>query len=237
MRSAKAIFIKQTRDIMKNPQISIQFILMPVMTLVLTMIAAWPNDEIPNNMFVAMFSALFAGMGPLTAAAAAIAEDREHKSLRFLVMAGVRPHEYLLGLGGFILMFSSFSSIFLGLIGDFTVKETIIFIAILIFGSATSTLLGATVGIFSKNQQAATSLSVPVSMLLALTPMLGMFNEMIAKVSGILYTQQITTIVQDISEANFSASTAVKPLLIILANFIVFLVLFALAYKKKGLKG
>lgn len=236
MRSAKAIFIKQMRDIIKNPTISIQFILFPVMALILTLIVALPNEEIPNNMYTAMFGAMFAGMGPLTATAGAIAEDREHKSLRLLVMAGVKPHEYLLGLGGFILFVSAVSSVFFALIGDFSIAERLIFISILIFGSATSVLLGATVGIFSKNQQAATSLSVPVSLIMAFMPMLGMFNETISKVSGVLFTQQISKIAEDISISEFSASSAVKPLLIILSNFIVFLVLFVVAYKRKGLK-
>ncbi|MCL1857739.1 MAG: ABC transporter permease [Oscillospiraceae bacterium] len=231
MRSSKAIFFKQMKDVMKNRMVLIQFILFPVMAFIMTELVAKSSDEIPNNMFLTMFAAMFAGMGPLVTTAGAIAEDREKKSLRFLVMAGVKPHEYLMGIGGFVLLVSSIVSVFFGLIGDFTAAELLKFILILIFGSLTSILLGAAIGIFSKNQQTATAISVPVFMILSMCPLIAQFNETAEKIAGILYTQQINAVVND-----FSVS-AVKPVLIILANLIVFVVLFILAYKKKGLKG
>ena len=101
MRSAKAIFKKQLHDVRKNRMVLIQFIMLPMMAFVMTELVAKPAADIPNSMFVTMFAAMFVGMTPLMATASAIAEDRERKSLRFLVMAGVKPHEYLLGVGGF----------------------------------------------------------------------------------------------------------------------------------------
>lgn len=231
MRSARAIFLKQMRDTMKNRMILIQFIMMPVIAYIMTELVAKSSDEIPDSMFVTMFAAMFVGMAPLITTAGAIAEDRERKSLRFLVMAGVRQHEYLMGVGGFVLLVCAVVSVFFGLIGGFGAADLIKFILILIFGSATSVLLGAAIGIFSKNQQMATAISVPVFMVFAFCPMIAQFNETVAAIANILYTQQINTIVNDIS------LSAVKPALIILANFVVFMALFALAYKKKGLKG
>jgi len=231
MRSAGAMFKKQFLDTMKNRLILIQFIIMPVMAFLLTELIAKASDEIPNSMFVTMFAAIFVGMGPLLTTSGAISEDRERKSLRFLVMAGVRQHEYLLGVGGFVLLVCSIISVFFGLIGGFQGVELIKFILILIFGSATSIVLGAAIGIMSKNQQAATAISVPVFMIFAFCPMIAQFNESVANVASVLYTQQINEIVNDIS------MSAMKPYLIILVNLIVFAFLFALVYRKKGLKG
>ena len=231
MRSAGAMFKKQFLDTMKNRLILIQFIIMPVMAFLLTELIAKASDEIPNSMFVTMFAAIFVGMGPLLTTSGAISEDRERKSLRFLVMAGGRQHEYLLGVGGFVLLVCSIISVFFGLIGGFQGVELIKFILILIFGSATSIVLGAAIGIMSKNQQAATAISVPVFMIFAFCPMIAQFNESVANVASVLYTQQINEIVNDIS------MSAMKPYLIILVNLIVFAFLFALVYRKKGLKG
>jgi len=225
------MFKKQFLDTMKNRLILIQFIIMPVMAWVLTELLAKASDDIPNNMFVTMFAAIFVGMGPLLTTSGAISEDRERKSLRFLVMAGVKQHEYLLGVGGFVLLVCTVISVFFGLIGGFQGIELIKFILILIFGSATSIVLGAAIGIFSKNQQAATAISVPVFMIFAFCPMIAQFNESVERVAGVLYTQQINAIVNDIT------MSAVKPYLIILANLVVFAGLFSLAYKQKGLKG
>lgn len=101
----------------------------------------------------------------------------------------------------------------------------------MIAGTASSIILGMAIGMLSKNQQAATSLGMPVAVIIGFTPMVAAFNETIAKIAGVLYTQQINVIVNDFSAGLF------KPLLVIASNIAVFTVLFVLAYKKKGLKG
>ncbi|MDR0373557.1 MAG: ABC transporter permease [Nitrososphaerota archaeon] len=230
MRSAKAIFIKQLQDTFKNRMILIQFAMFPIMAFVMTELVAKANDGIPNNMFVTMFAAIFVGMTPLVMTNSAIAEDREHKSLRFLVMAGVKPYEYLLGIGGFVLVVCSLASVVFGLIGGFAGMEFVKFVSVLILGSVASILLGSIIGILSKNQQAATAVGTPVFMILAFTPMIASFNETIEKAADIFYTQQINVLVNDFSVG------VTKPFLIIMANIAILLVLFILAYKKKGLK-
>jgi len=231
MRRIKAIFIKQAKDMLKNPMVLVMFIIFPVVALIMTQLIAKSNDDIPNNMFVTMMSAIFAGMGLITSASAVIAEDIERGSLRFLVIAGIKPQQYLLGTGGFLLFAGTVTSIMFALIGDFTVTETIKFLTVMIMSTAASIILGTAIGMFSKNQQAATSLGMPVAMILGFTPMVAAFNETVEKFAGILYTQQMNVIVND-----FSVSL-VRPLLVISFNIVVFTVLFIFAYKKKGLKG
>ena len=231
MRSAKAIFLKQAKDMFKNPMVLVMFIIFPVVALIMTQLIAKVNDDISNNMFVTMMSAIFAGMGLVTAASAVISEDIERKSLRFLIIAGVKPHQYLLGTGGFFLLAGTVTSVFFALIGDFTSLETVKFLTIMITGTASSIILGMAIGMFSKNQQAATSLGMPVAVIIGFVPMIATFNETIEKIASVLYTQQINIIVNDFSISLF------KPLLVIASNIAVFTVLFVLAYKKKGLKG
>jgi len=231
MRSIKAMFKKQSLDMMKNRMVLIQFIMMPLMAFVLTELVAKGNDDLPNSMFVTMFAAMFVGMGPLVTTAGAIAEDRERKSLRFIVMAGVKQHEYLIGIGGFVLLICVIISFFFGLIGGFSGLNLLKFTLILVLGSATSIVLGAAIGMISKNQQSATAISVPVFMIFSFCPMIAQFNETVEKVASVLYTQQINTIVNDIT------MSAGNPYLIILANLIIFTLLFAFAYRSKGLKG
>ena len=105
------------------------------------------------------------------------------------------------------------------------------FLLILLLGSATSVLLGAAIGISSKNQQQATAISVPIFMVFAFCPMIAQFDATVEKIANAFYTQQINTIVNDFSAPDL------KPLLIILANIVVFVALFSFIYKKKGLRG
>jgi len=227
MSSIKAVFAKQAKDMIKNPTVLIMFIIFPAVALLTTQLVAKGNEEIPNNMFVTMMSAIFAGMGLITSTSGIIAEDIERGSLRFLVIAGVKPHQYLIGVGGFILLAGTITAAVFALIGDFTGAETVKFMVIMVSGAATSILLGATIGIVSKNSQSAGGLAMPAAVLVGFTPMIVSFNETVEKFAGVLYTQQINVIVNDFSVAIY------KPLLVIAGNIAVLLVIFIIAYKKK----
>jgi ABC-2 type transport system permease protein len=231
MSSIKAIFIKQAKDMSKNPMVLNMFIIFPAVALVMTVfVPIPPNDFVHGNMFVTMMAAIFAGMGLITTASDVIAEDIERRSLRFLIIAGVKPHQYLLGTGGFFLLAGAVTSVIFSLIGGFTGAEFLKFMTIMIAGTATSILLGTVIGMVSKNRQAATSLCMPIAVIVGFTPMIANFNETVEKVAGVLYTQQINLIVND-----FSASLW-QPLLVIASNIVVLTVSFVIAYKKKGLK-
>ena len=231
MRSAKAIFIKQAKNTVKNPMVLMQFIIFPAVAFIMTELIAKTSEAISINMFVTMMAAIFAGMALITTMAGVIAEDIERKSLRFLVMAGVKPHEYLLGTGGFVLLAAVIVSVIFGLIGAFSGTEFIKFQTVMIAGSASSILLGASIGMLSKNQQAATAAAMPIAVILGFTPMIASFNETVERAASILYTQQLNVIVNDFS-ANFT-----RAMTVIGINISVLLILFVVAYRKKGLRG
>jgi hypothetical protein len=229
MRITKAIFIKQAKDLLKNPAVLVMFIIFPAVAFAMTNLVVLEN--LPPNMFVTMMASIFAGMGLINSASTVIAEDIEQKSLRFMMIAGVKPYQYLLGTIGFYILAGVVTSMIFALIGDFTGAETMKFLVIMASGTATSILLGAAIGMLSKNQQTATALSMPIAMIVGFMPMIAAFNETIEKIANILYTQQINVIVNDFSLCLF------KPLLVTALNIAVFTVLFVFAYKKKGLKG
>jgi len=231
MRSTQAIFIKQLRDIFKNRMVLIQFIVFPLIAFVFTEVVAKPNDSISNNMFVTIFAGIYAGMTILTTTAGMISEDRERKSMRFLVMAGVKPHQYMLGIGGVMMVMSLLVSVVFGFMGGFYGMDFVKFVAALMLGAIASVLLGAAIGIVSKNQQAATAMAMPLGMLLGFTPMLAMFNETVKKYASVFYTMQVDVLVNDF------AASFMKSAFVILANAVVFAVLFTVAYKVKGLRG
>ena len=231
MRSARAVFVKQAKDMIKNPVALIPFLLFPAVALIMTLFVAKGNDDIPDNLFVTMMSAIFAGFALLQSSAAAISEDIEKKSLRFLVMAGVKPHQYLLGVGGFILTAGTVASVIFGIIGGFSGMDFVKFIAAMITSAVASVTLGASIGMVSKNQQAAAAMAMPAAVIFGFTPMIASFNKTVEKVAGVLYTQQLNVIVNDFS-GNF-----VKAMTVIGVNIAVLLLLITLAYRKKGLKG
>jgi len=230
MKTIRAIFIKQALDLFKNRIVLIQYIIFPVVALVFTELVAKTDDNIPDAMFVTIFAAIFAGMTLINTVAAVIAEDKERKSLRFMIMAGVKPHQYLLGTGSVTFFAAVPVSLLFAIMGGFSGTELFKFMLIMLLSSLASILLGAIVGIIVKNQQSATALGMPVAMILGFTPMITMFNQTIRRLFSVFYTQQLSEVINDLS-ANLS-----KPILIVLGNIAVLTVLFILLYKHSGLK-
>jgi ABC-2 type transport system permease protein len=252
MRSLKSIFKKQIKDTMKNPMVLMNFIIFPIVAFAMNAFAVTDFSDIEGmpaevaemmaaNMpnLAIMMSAMFAGMGLIPAVAGFISEDIEMKNLRFLNMAGVKPAPYLLGIGSVTFFFSIFTAVAFGLISDFRGQDFWIFIASLMSGVAASIVLGATIGIFSGNQQTATALSMPAAMVLGFGPMMAQFNEDVANVLHFTYTQQLNVVADYLTTGGgvVENSPLWQSFAVMWANVAVLGVLFAIAYRKKGLKG
>ncbi|MCL2610449.1 MAG: ABC transporter permease [Defluviitaleaceae bacterium] len=233
MRNIKAIFNKQIKDLMKNTSVLMMFIVFPVVALVFSHIT---GDTEGTEGIPIMMASMFAGMGIIMSVALIIAEDRENKSLRFLIMAGVKPISYLLGVDGVILILGLLSSLTFGFIGGFKGQEFWIFLAAMMTAVSASTLLGAIIGISSKNQQAANGLAMPVGMVLGFAPMLAQFNDTVARATHIFYTQQLNVVTDSFTSLGDGRSLW-QSFSIMWGNVAVFVVVFAFVFKKKGLRG
>ena len=238
MRSVKAIFKKQLKDVLKNMGVLIQFIIFPTVAFAMTQLVARGNDDIPDTMFITMMASVFVGMALIPTVAGIIAEDKERQSLRFLVMAGVKPSGYLLGIGGVIFCVSLLPSLAFTLMGRFSGEQFLLFMSAMMFGVVASTILGLTIGIHAKNQQAATGLAMPFAMVLGFAPMIATFNEPMMRFTRFLYTQQIDIILSSFDSAagHPSANNVLESFGIIGVNIVVTGVLFAVAFAKKGLQ-
>jgi len=225
MNAVKAIFMKQMNDLPKNFAGMGIFIIWPVMAFLMGSIMG----EAEAN--AGMFAAMLIGSGPMVTIANNVAEDNEYKGLRFLVMAGVKPWQYLIGLAGSVLLASAVSLAALILIGGFTGDVLIRLIIIAAIGLLASSIMGGAVGIFAKNVQSASAISTPLMMVFAFTPMFAGFNETVARVAEFMFPYQVLMVVLN-PYADF-----VRALIVTGGSVVVLLVVFAVAYKKKGLRG
>jgi len=239
MNSVKAVFKKQVKDTYKNMSVLIQFIIYPAVAFAMTALVDVSDMGMPNAIFTTMLASVFVGMALVPGVATIIAEDREKKSLRFLVMAGVKPSVYLLGVGGVTFIASLFPSIAFAFIGGFYGQKFWVFIAVMMSGVTASILLGSTIGIFAKNQQAATGLAMPIAMVLGFGPMIAGFNEQVARWFSPFYTQQLNVVIDNFNTVgDYQSGTSLwQPFAIMWANVVVLAVLFILTFAKKGLRG
>ena len=263
MRNVNAIFYKQFNDTLKNPATLLQFIIYPIIAFVITRFVDFENMMNLEGMFegmsgeiqaimqaamhemqttaqanmpnmTTMQATIFAGMGLIFIVAGIISADAETKSLRFLMMAGVKPASYLLGVGGVVFIVSFFTSLAFTLIGGFKGQNFWIFLAVMMSGVTASIVLGATFGILMKNQQAASGVAMPAAVILGFGPMIAQFNDDIARVFHVFYTQQINVVANYLTMGGAETSPW-ESFGIMWANVAVFSVLFALAYSRKGL--
>ncbi|MCL2360381.1 MAG: ABC transporter permease [Defluviitaleaceae bacterium] len=247
MSSTKAIFKKQLKGSVKNPETLIQFMIYPVMALVMGVMTNidFEGYYLPQEMIDAMMAnmpnlatmmaTMFAGMALIPTVAGIIAEDIEKKSLRFLVMAGVKPSAYLIGVGSVIFFVSALTTVAFGFIAGFGGMDFLIFSASMLAGVAASIVLGATIGILTKNQQAATALSMPIALVLGFGPMAAQFNDTAARVLHIFYTQQLNVVADNLNHPYLATTPIWQSFVIMGANILVVGVLFVVVFRRKGM--
>lgn len=221
-----AILWKQLKDTIKNKTILIQFLMFPCMTLIME--NTINIQDMPEHFFANLFAIMYVGMAPLTSIAAIISEEKEKNTLRVLQMSNVKSIEYLIGNAIYILFGCMIGSLVIGIAGGYVGNNLINFMIIMLVGHIISMLVGATIGIFSKNQMMATSVTVPVMMIFSFLPMLSMFNDSIKSISKYIFSEQLYLLLNDLSQLDISFETG----LILNINFILILVIFVINYKK-----
>jgi ABC-2 type transport system permease protein len=237
MRAVSAIFTKQLNDFPKNISVAFLYVMYPVLAAVMSFFI--PVEDGGGAFFTMVFAMMFVGSTPMITIANTIAEDNEYKSLRFLVMAGVKPHQYMLGLGSFVMIMSLLPLAAFAFIGGYNLETLMVFVPVALLGCVASVILGGVVGLLSKNVQQCAAIYTPLMLVISFLPFLASFDPGggIGTVSQVLFTHQIFLIFADAAGAappNYSLPAALG---IIGANVVVFAVLFAVAYRKKGLKG
>ena len=240
MRNILVIIKKQLQDTFKNKTILIQFVMFPLLTIVME--NAVNIEGMEPLFFMKLFSTMFMGMAPLTATAGIIAEEKEKDTLRVLMMANVKPWQYLIGIATYVWTICMIGAGVMSTTIPASLEKTsssqtpesaiATYLSIMAVGFVISTLAGAAIGFFAKNQMMATSLTVPVMLILAFAPMLSMFNDKIEKVARVFFTQQLKSTLDEMALASVNATNAV----IITANAVLFTALFVYAYQRKGLE-
>ena len=230
IRHIKVILWKQIKDTLKNKTILIQFIMFPILTVIME--NAIEIEGMPEHYFALLFGVMYVGMAPLVSMASIISEEKGNNTLRVLLMSNVKPLEYLLGVGIYIWVICMIGALVIGFAGKYSGTALAGFVLILGIGILVSILVGAAIGTWSKNPMMATSISMPVMMIFSFLPMLSMFNETIGKFAKIIYSQQINLLLEQVEHIQLSWESVV----VIGGNMVVASVLFVVAYRRSGLE-
>lgn len=230
MKHISAILWKQMKDTLKNKTILIQFLMFPVMTIIME--NAIEMEGMPEHFFATLFAVMFIGMAPLTSMSAIIAEEKEKNTLRVLLMSNVKPMEYLMGVGIYVFLMCMIGACVIAFAGGYKGMELVQFIMIMAVGLLVSILIGAVIGTMSKNQMMATSIMIPVMMVFSFIPMLSMFNDTIKQIGKITYTQQMNNLLYSVGDLQ----PDLEQFLVIGITVFIAIGLFVFAYKRTGLE-
>ena len=224
-----AIFNKQLKDTLKNKSVLIQFVMFPIMAIIMQ--TSVKMEGLAENYFVTLFASMYIAMAPIISMSAIISEEKEKNTLRVLLMSNVKPMEYLIGVGGYVFLICMVGSLVFAKVGHYQGAELLQFLAIMAIGIIISVLIGAAIGTWSKNEMMATSITVPVMMIFSFLPMLATFNAAIKKVGVFAYSQQIYSLMNEVGKIHISTEC----ILVMITNFVIILVLFVTAYRRSGL--
>lgn len=230
MNHIGAILWKQLKDTLKNKAILIQFLMFPCMTVIMEKTIS--IDGMPEHFFANLFAIMYIGMAPLTAMASIIAEEKEKNTLKVLHMCNVNAVEYLLGNAIYIVFICMTGSLVIAFAGGYTGNELAAFMLIMFVGHTISMLAGAAIGVFSRNQMTATSLTVPIMMIFSFLPMLSMFNDSVKRIAKFFYSEQLYLLINNLNAIEIRPET----IAILGANACLILSCFVIAYQKVFIK-
>ncbi len=229
LRKVKAIVFKQLQVSIKNLNILSLILFTPLFCLLMVLFLPF-KVESPKIFVLALGSIMNIMMAGSMMVCYVMAEDKEKNTLRLLMTSTVTPMEYLLGTG-----FASFIAtmlISLLLIVITGAKVGILgYIAITAFTGIIGIVVGAVIGILSKDQLSASMIGVPFLMLFLLLPILASFNKGVMAISNFVFSQQLYSNVTMSPDNSITLTSAI----ILTLNLVVAIGLFVFIYQKRKL--
>jgi ABC-2 type transport system permease protein len=173
IRKIRAVFLKEVMDAIKNKNIVIVCFMLPILSFVF--FSVFPEEAI--EMIIPSFISMHIIFSSQMCMASIIGEEKEKNTLKVLVMSNVKPLEYLLGIGIFVLLIAICSSSLFLINLLYDAMRIFRFFLVVVCGSFCSILLGAVIGIIAKNQASVSAFSATSGMVLGMSPMMANFRK------------------------------------------------------------
>jgi ABC-2 type transporter. len=241
MRKLKAITKFKFKELLKNKTFLTSSLVIIGMTVVFKYI--YINLISENNVSVNVASGMALDIGitlsmcmlTLMIPATLLAKDKEKNTLRTLMTSSVNAVEYFLGSMIPVIVIGFLINILILFISEMplTVINLPLFLLIILIGNITSCVLGMMIGLFSKNQMAASNLITPVMLVVMLIPMLSKMIEGLQNISKFIYSGIISNMISAYTMEE-SYSLNLQSLIVLIGQIIVVIILFVILFKKNG---
>ncbi len=226
MNKVGALYIKQMKNVSYNMFITVVFVMAPLFALIFSRLI--PGTESMALPFGVLASAV---LGASNTMCILIAEEKEKNTLNVLITSTVSAMDFLLSNILSTLTLTVIVNVIVYAICGSTVPF-LMYLLITTFGSVAAIIFGAIIGIVSKNQMTASGIISPFALILMMIPIFSGLLPKLQKVSDVLFSQQMLNMLNDVSDPD----VLLRGFLIIGANLVVFVIAFALVYKRVGLE-
>ena len=214
-----ALFKKQKIEVYRNPKMLFMYLIFPLMALFYSLLDA-------NNANIYLFINMDIIMPAITCTSSTIGEEREKGTLRSLVFGGVHPLEFFGGTGMFLILLNFISVCILGIVCGSEDDSTYVLLLSLL-SIIISTLIGAIIGMLSKNQSSIAAVSAPVSLGIGMLSVAGSVNTNVHWFTKFMYSQAVFDSFTKHSISKFSS-------IVLTTNFLILFALFAIVYIKQN---
>lgn len=227
------------KEIMKNRTFLFSLVMAPLfMFFYRFAFAEMMGGKLDTNMLgvlVKLGSAVSMATVALTFPATLLAKDKEKNTLRTLMTSSVTGIEYLISILVPVVILSIIVNVSILFISGIPLQNINIpyyFLAVS-FGCLASAILGTVVGIFSKDQMAASTNLTIFILLITMIPMFSDLVNSLKKINDFLFTGIITKMVAGFVEGNKYPLTMTN-WSVLVGSCIVLIIVFAVCYKRNG---
>lgn len=182
-----ALLKKDMKDTLKNVNCLIM-ILLPLFFVILYQSMDFGGEHMPNDFIMLMGLQMNMALIPVSVVAMMVAEEKEKNTLRTLMLSNVKAGEFLVSklLVGYLMM--QFVNLFIFFLTTNPISHLTLFLLATTLCGTVVLLIGASVGLISKNQMSTGIIGAPVALLLLIPSMFASLSPegFIAKLASFL---------------------------------------------------
>lgn len=226
LRRIKAVLKKQFADKGGLKALMFQLLSYPLIILLFS----FSLKAEAKYSIVAAITPLFFGSAPMLTVNNLIREDRTSGALRAMMLASVRPLEYMAAIGCYMLITMGLTSVIIGIISGLTGLKLIYFVAATTTGVLLTVMLACVFSLRKNDGANSVMLINVVSIINGIIPLLDLFYPSVNVVTKFWYTKQVKTVITSLYTDSIDG--LLFAFSVIAVNLAVFIAIFVIAYRK-----
>jgi len=230
-RKINAIYNKNMKGITKNPFIMTSPVAVIAIAFLFMMQLPYYAENYEVTLILNTLISLNVMMSGIQTMSVLIAEEREKNTLNVLVTSTVSGLDFLLAhvlTTATITMVVNVAIYFIVGVDGLALSDYLIVTGV---GTIAAITLGATFGLLAKNQAAATTMVMPILMVLLIAPMFFADTFFVENILYYAFTEQMGLAVLDLMGDGLNWMRVI----FLGGNIALFAVIFAVCYRKRGL--